>query len=173
MTNPGDHPRNSPAPTAQALWSALRRAGAHGITAGDAATMKLCSEPYGRRLLRSWASAGYATREKIETNGLPESDVYRLVDGAPEQPPILAMNGTVEPRDGYMSAAEFAATRRQLGLSLAAFGRAIGRKGAPTSVNREMARFERGDRPIGKETAEKIRALKTSADAEKSKPAAG
>jgi hypothetical protein len=147
-----------PAETSAALWSALRSGRA--LTAREAAGEGLGAEPYIRRLLRAWTEARVLSWE-LDGAGRTLAKRYAVRPDAPTAPPVVRKDGTTAPRDGYMSASEFAATRRLLGLSLCGFGRLLGRTGSQPTVTREMRRYEE-NRPISESLAAQVRALRSS-----------
>jgi hypothetical protein len=157
--------RTQAAPKAEKLWQALRRSGPRGLTALDAAERHGVSEPYARRALRVWTQAGYADRHDAAPG---DPGYFTMKEEAPERPPILSATNEVEPREGYMTPAEFAAVRRFKGLSLRDFGRALGHIGVPETLSREMRRYETGKRPISKDLADKVKALAATPQNEKS-----
>ena len=144
------------APAAESLWRALKSG--RTLSATDSAREGLASAVYARKTMRAWAKAGYAVRIPTESAARDAADLYALKPDAPDAPPVVTTQLAVLPRAGYMTAAEFAATRRRLGFTLKAMGEALGRTGHPNSTSREMRRYEAG-RPIDQATADKVRAL--------------
>ena len=161
--------RTNAAPLAEALWEKLRRAGRGGISAQDAAAAVNSSPVYARKTLRVWTAGGLAEYLPPETTARDASGLYRMAENAPKRPPLVAVDGTLEPREGTMPADEMAAIRRKLDLSLAAFGRALGLNGHDTNLSRQMRRYETGGRPIQQDLADRARSLSGTKPSDRTK----
>lgn len=151
--------RPQPNERGAALWAALRAARSTGLTARQAEERGICSAPYGRRILRLWANAGYCSYRPPETQARDDSSHYVMLTGAPKLVPIVTLAGEVHDRAGAMSAREFAAIRRKLGLSLVQMALALGRTGMRPTLSRAMRRYEQGDSIIDEAMAERLRAV--------------
>jgi len=150
--------RLQPNERAAQLWGALRSRGKKGLSAKEAEKEGLASESYARKRMRLWADAGYLKYAEPEALGL-EPGRYVMTAKAPKAAPLVTTQGEVVDISPAMSAAEFAAIRRKSGLSLSAFGHALGRTGHRVNISKEMRAYETGKKPILKETEEKVREL--------------
>lgn len=148
--------RPQPSAVADALWSALRKAGRHGMTPPEADEAGIASAPYARRRMRLWAGAGFLV--EVEGDHGMASKRYRIAKGAPHIAPAITTAGEVISLSA-MSAAEFSAIRRKLALTEADMGIALGWTGVRQNCARRIRRIEAGERVIDQPLADKARAL--------------
>lgn len=149
--------RLQPSPAADNLWRALRRAKDKGLSVSDVESRKICSAPYARKRLRLWSQAGHLRVAEGQPGVFPHQ--YFMMPSAPTEPPLVTTTGDVIPKQPAMTANEFAAIRRTLGLNKADFGTALGWTGHPNTASRAVRRFESGERLVDDALAAKVRAL--------------
>lgn len=149
--------RQQPSPAADRLWAALRHAGHNGITSTEAESQKLASESYARRRLSLWHAAGYLTR--LDRQATVEPHRYFLSESAPKLAPMITADDQVLDQTPAMTAVQFVACRRKMGLSVAEMGRRLGLKGLSRDLSRAIRRFETGKKTIEANMAEKVQAL--------------
>lgn len=149
--------RLQPSPAADALWVASQLAADRGLNANDVADRKICSVAYARTRFRLWAAAGHLRVVEGQPGVFPHQ--YFMSPHAPAEPPMVTTTGDVIPKQAAMTAREFAAIRRALGMSKAEFGTVLGWTGHANTASRAVRRFETGERLVDTELAQKVRAL--------------
>ena len=142
------------------LWNSIRAAGREGLSASHAEQIGIAAAPYARRIMRAWLKGGHLVYLRPADTGRSTSGSYRMVGAAlPDAPSVAADQTLIDRQPAAMTPAEFAAIRRQLGLSLTGMGTALGWGGFGSTRSRAMKRFEQGERPIGPDLAARIRVL--------------
>lgn len=151
----------------QLVWEALCSSKGW-VTTTEISEVTKTSKPYVLRLLREWSESGFAKvhHEYIvgagAGRGSPNRAVYKPMKNPPEIAPAIHSfkngNGAYLTTSD-MTANEFVSIRKRLGLSTEAMGRALGWTGSRQTANRNIRKFENGDKPISTDIAAKARAL--------------